>query len=83
VTLPCGEAGGFSPHEVSLTGGGKTNSSFMKKGLVDEIIFDVEPFALGNGIPVFAPQDFGYRLKLLKVKRLHRGILQLHYKVLK
>ena len=69
--------------KLLLAGGGKTNSAFMKKELVDEVIFDVEPFVLGNGISVFAPQKFEYKLKLLKAKTLKEGILQIHYNVLR
>ena len=69
--------------EVLLTGGGTINSSFMQKGLIDEIIFDIEPFALGKGIQVFKPQTFECKLRLLDSKRLKNGILQVHYSTLR
>jgi len=69
--------------QVLLVGGGTLNSAFLKKGLVDEIILDIEPFALGKGIPVFSEEGFENKLKLLQVKKLKGGIVQLRYKVIK
>jgi len=69
--------------KILLTGGGTINSAFMKKSLVDEIIIDIEPFVLGNGIRIFSQEDFESRLKLFNVKKLKSGIIQLHYKIIK
>lgn len=68
---------------VILTGGSRLNSSFSKKGLIDEVILNVEPVVLGKGIPLFAEDEFEARLDLLGVKRLDEGLVQLHYKVLR
>ncbi len=72
---------GFS--EVLVAGGGLLNSSFMQKGLVDEIYLDVEPFLFGKGIQLFAKNDFETKLELLETKQLSKNVIQLHYKVLK
>ncbi len=69
--------------KILLTGGGTINSAFMKNGLVDEIIIDVEPYVLGNGIRIFSQEDFENKLKLLKIKKLKSGIIQLHYKIIR
>lgn len=71
---------GFS--KVLLTGGGTLNSAFMKAGLVDEIIINIEPFILGRGIRIFSEETFENKLGLTNVKKLN-GIVQLHYKVTK
>ncbi len=71
---------GFS--KVLLTGGGTLNSSFMKAGLVDEIIINIEPFVLGRGIRIFFDETFENKLKLTEVKKLN-GIVQLHYNIIK
>jgi dihydrofolate reductase len=69
---------------VILSGGSTLNSSFLKEGLIDEIIFNIEPAVIGKGIPVFKFEGFdNKRLKLLEMKKLEEGIVQLHYKVLK
>ena len=69
--------------KILLTGGGTINSAFMKSGLVDEIIINIEPFVLGDGIRIFSQEDFENKLKLLDVKKLKSGIIQLHYKIIK
>ena len=74
-------AAGFS--RLILTGGSRTNASFMKENLVDEIILNIEPAVLGRGIHLFADDNFETRLRLIKTKRLGSGIIQLHYKVTK
>lgn len=68
--------------KVLLTGGGTLNSAFMKAGLVDEIIINIEPFVLGRGIRIFSEETFENKLQLIKVKKLNE-ILQLHYKIAK
>lgn len=69
--------------EVILTGGSMLNSSFAKAGLIDEIILNVEPVVVGRGIGLFFPAEFVLRLKLLGIKKIGRGIVQLHYRVVK
>ncbi len=72
---------GFS--EVLVAGGGMLNSSFLQKGLVDEIYLDVEPFLFGKGIKLFAENDFETNLELLETKQLSKNTIQLHYRILK
>lgn len=69
--------------EVIVTGGATINSEFAKRGLIDEIIFDVNPSILGEGIPIFAPEDFEMKLKLLEVNKVGNNIVELRYKVKK
>lgn len=68
--------------KVLLAGGGRLNSAFMKVGLVDEIIVNIEPFVLGRGIRIFSEENFENKLKLCTVKKIN-GIVQLQYKVIK
>lgn len=67
---------------ILLSGGSTNNSSFMKAGLIDEIIINIEPYLLGKGIPLFAQEDFEYRLQLQETNNIGNGILQMKYKVL-
>lgn len=46
--------------EAIITGGSTLNSQFAKRGLIDEVILDINAVILGTGIPVFAPEDFGF-----------------------
>ena len=69
--------------ELLLSGGGKLNNSFIKSSLVDEIILNVEPVLLGKGVKLFGEDNFEKTLSLIRVKKLSKGIVQLHYKVRK
>lgn len=70
-------------NEVIVAGGGILNAAFLADGLVDEMYLDVEPIALGQGIPIFAGADFTQPLKLLGQKSITNDVIQLHYQVLK
>ena len=69
--------------EVLLTGGGNLNTSFIKNKLIDEIIINIEPYILGQGITLFSKNKFENKLRLLNIKQLKDGIIQLHYKLIK
>lgn len=75
------KAKGFK--QACIAGGGINNANFMKEGLIDEILIDVEPTIFGKGIKLFADADFDFKLKLLKIKKLSGNEVQLHYKVVK
>jgi dihydrofolate reductase len=74
------EKAGFS--EVIITGGATLNSEFAKRGLINEVIFDVNPAILGSGIPVFHPDDFELRLQLTSSEKIDDDIVELRYKVI-
>ena len=69
--------------KVLITGGANVNSAFVKANLLDEIILNVEPVVVGKGIPVFAPENFELKLKLISSEKSASGILTLGYYVLK
>src|SRR3989344_9671574 len=75
------ERNGFK--EAIITGGATINSEFAKRDLIDEVILDVNPAILGNGIPVFQPEDFELKLELVDAKKIIDGIVELRYKVKK
>lgn len=64
-----------------IAGGGLLNSSFLQKGLIDEMYLDIEPFVFGSGITLFAENNHEAKLELLSTKQLSRDTIQLHYKV--
>jgi dihydrofolate reductase len=72
---------GFS--DIILSGGSTLNAGFMETKNIDEVIFNVEPYLLGEGIPVFKEASFESKLHFFDFKKLEDGILQLHYKVVK
>lgn len=69
--------------EAIVTGGSIINSEFAKRGLIDEIMLEVNPTVLGEGIPLFAPSDFELKLELIEAKKVSENVFELRYKVLK
>jgi len=67
--------------EALITGGPTLNSSFLKQGLVDELILTIEPVLLGKGVPLLSPVNVNLRLKLIKVENLAPDHLAVHYAV--
>ncbi len=68
---------------VVVTGGSENNSSFAKAGLIDEVVLNIEPVLVGQGIPLLKPSDIEQRLKLQDVIKITPQLIQLHYEVLK
>ncbi len=75
------ESLGFS--ETLIIGGGKLNGSFLKAGLVDEIILSVHPLVLGKGIKLFEDEEFSLQLELIGSRVLNQELAQLTYAVMK
>ena len=66
---------------IWLVGGAQINSSFLKQGVVDEIIITVIPVLLGKGIPLFKNIENQAKLELIKTEK-YGQLVDLHYKVL-
>lgn len=68
--------------EVLFSAGEKLNNVFLKENLIDEMIINVEPIIVGEGIRIFS-NKFNKRLRLVKTKKLKKGIIQLYYNIVK
>lgn len=66
---------------IWLVGGAKIIASFLKIGIVDEIITTVIPTLLGKGIPLFQNIENETKLELVKTEK-YGQLVDLHYKVL-
>ena len=75
------EKEGFA--EAIITGGSTINSEFAKRNLIDEVIFDVNSVILGEGIPVFKPENFSMKLKLIEATKVSDDVFELRYEVQK
>jgi dihydrofolate reductase len=67
--------------DIWLFGGALLTDALMKEGLVDEIWMSVHPILLGNGKPLFRPQEFRTKLRLLKSKTYETGLVSLQYAI--
>jgi dihydrofolate reductase len=63
--------------------GGKVIQSFLRAGLVDEMILTRIPVLLGEGIPLFGMLEKDVKLKLLESKSWKNGFVQVKYAVVK
>ena len=66
-----------------LGGGARTNSFFLKAGLVDEILITIEPRIFGQGLNFTEGEDLDLELELLKIKEIGDNAIQLRYKIIK
>lgn len=66
-----------------LGGGARTNSFFLKAGLVDEILITVEPKIFGVGLNFTEGEDLDLNLKLIESKEIGDNAVQLRYEILK
>lgn len=69
--------------KLLVIGGGQINGNFLKAGLIDEIIIDIHPLIISNGVRLFE-SEFPYQnLELISYKEINDQILQVKYKVKK
>ena len=59
--------------------GGKTIQSFLKRGLVSDLIITKIPVLIGEGKPLFGVVDEDIPLKLIEAKSYESGFVRLHY----
>lgn len=67
---------------IWVVGGAKIIVSFLKQGVVDEIIITKIPVLLGKGILLFENLEDEAKLELIKTEK-YGQLVDLHYKVLK
>ncbi len=67
---------------IWLVGGAQLISSFLKQGVVDEIIISLIPVLLGKGIPLFKNIESETKLEFVKTEK-YGQLVDLHYKVFK
>ena len=69
--------------EAVIIGGALTVSKFVNSGLVDDIIFVMEPVLFRNGLPLFKDIESDLKLDLMEVTKLNDNTIRLHYSILK
>lgn len=68
---------------VLLSGGATTNTAFAKEGLIEEVIVNLEPVIIGEGISLFPQTELDLHLSLSSINQQKKGIITLQYSVLK
>lgn len=67
--------------EAIVVGGAKINQVFAAKGLIDELILTISPFAFGTGLSIFS-SAVDLKLSLIKFWQLDENTLCVRYRVL-
>lgn len=63
--------------------GGQTIQTFLRAGLITDMIISRAPVILGSGIPLFGPLDHDIELSLTGIRQLNAGFTQSRYDVVK
>ncbi len=67
-------------NDVLVVGGSQVAASFLKAGLIDQLLLTIEPVLFGEGLPMLNMLEGQVSLKLNEVKRLNeKGTLLLNY----
>jgi dihydrofolate reductase len=66
---------------IWLCGGADLAAQLFGAGLVDELVLEVNPFLMGEGIPLFAGVVQQSPLELFESKNYDNGVLLLKYRV--
>lgn len=61
--------------------GGRVVQSFLREGLIEDLVITTVPILLGEGVRLFGPLDGDVDLELLGSKAFPSGLVQNHYRV--
>lgn len=67
--------------ETMVNGGSTIIDLFSQKNLFDEIYLDIEPFAFGEGKPLFLTKNLDLHLSLQNIKKIGKNSFQVHYRI--
>jgi dihydrofolate reductase len=62
--------------------GGKVVQSFLRLGLIEELILTTVPVLIGGGISLFGELERDVQLEVVSSKGFESGLVQTHYRVL-
>lgn len=69
--------------KVGIIGGGELNGRLAKLGVIDEMILDIEPVELHEGVRLFGSHDIPLKLELLDSRLIGDETIQRHYRLIK
>lgn len=69
--------------QALLIGGSKTNGTFFKLNLIDEVCLVIHPLAFGKGINLFEGFEGELKLEKTSLSEMEGGLVKIWYKVVK
>lgn len=69
--------------DIWLRGGAGLIASFLDEGEIDELMLQVVPTLIGEGIPLLAARHRLVPLDVCSVRRFSDGVVRLHYLVVR
>ncbi len=69
--------------KIVICGGPNLNKFLWENNLINELIIDIEPVVVGDGLDLVGLGQYIKKLKLKDVKKMKNGIVQLRYEVKK
>lgn len=69
--------------KVLVSGGAKTNNTFLQANVVNRLILNYNPVVFNQGIGLFDGKWLEQKLELEKIKQEQNGIVQVHYRIKK
>jgi dihydrofolate reductase len=68
---------------IIVGGGRQIGLAFVREGLIDEVVLDIQPTLFGNGIPLLGELDKCIQLELVRIETLEHGAIKVRYKLLR
>lgn len=65
--------------DIFVFGSADFSATPIRRGLVDEYRFGINPLVLGKGMPFFKPDEGRIDLKLIETRPLKSGLIIVHY----
>ena len=66
---------------IIVGGGRQIGLAFVRDGLIDEIVLDIQPILFGNGTPLLGELNKCIQLELLNIETLAHGAIKVRYKL--
>lgn len=68
---------------VVVAGGTATNTAFLTANLIDEVMLDVEPIILGEGLRLFEEGERDVKMQVIENTKLDGSTVRSHYRIVK
>ena len=68
---------------IIVGGGRQIGLAFVKEGLIDEVVLDIQPLLFGNGTPLLGELGNIIQLELINIETLANSAIKARYRLIK